>query len=382
MSPVILLGLVVMWAVVLIPMWLRRHDETEESRSVERFTSAMHTLSRREAAADRRYVVMPHRSRSVDVHVSGASAERRSRVAALAARRAKARAGHRPISAATRRRRTLLGLFALVAITLAAAFEIGGMSLWALQFVVDAVFVAFVGHLVTRARQAAPARSTRRAPARRTQQARPARRAPAARQAQRPAARQRPAAAPRPARVADRELESTLDAMVSTEAREPVESVRIAPPTGRREVLFDQAAPEMTESTRVEPEEVAAAYAPVERSEPRRTAADAIFDQTAEVDLERREPRAPAPIDDDAFLDVTAADVAALAEEPQLEIGGAPWEPVPVPPPTYVSKPTAPPRRPRPPIFEPLLPPSETPAELDPVDDLEEILDRRWAVND
>ncbi len=373
-----------MWAVVLIPMWLRRHDETEESRSVERFTSAMHTLSRREAAADRRYVVMPHRSRSVDVHVSGASAERRSRVAALAARRAKAkaRAGHRPVSGATRRRRTLLGLLALVAITLVAGFEIGGLGLWVLQFAVDAVFVAFVAQLVTQARHAAPARSSRPASARRTQQSRPARRAPARRQAQRPAARQRPAAAPRPARVAERELESTLDAVVAAEAREPVESVRIAPPMGRREVLFDQTAPEVMESGRVEPEEMAPGYAPVERSEPRRAAADAIFDQTAELEVDRHETASYPPIDDDAFLDVTAADVAALDEEPQLEIGGAPWEPVPVPPPTYVTKPTAPPRRPRPPIFEPLLPPSETPAELDPADDLEEILDRRWAVND
>ena len=46
-------------------------------------------------------------------------------------------------------------------------------------------------------------------------------------------------------------------------------------------------------------------------------------------------------------------------------------------------KPVAPPRPKRAPMFdEPLLPPIETAAELDPVDDLEEILDRRWAVND
>jgi hypothetical protein len=33
-------------------------------------------------------------------------------------------------------------------------------------------------------------------------------------------------------------------------------------------------------------------------------------------------------------------------------------------------------------MYEPLLPPVETAAELDPADELEEILDRRWAVND
>ena len=39
-------------------------------------------------------------------------------------------------------------------------------------------------------------------------------------------------------------------------------------------------------------------------------------------------------------------------------------------------------RRRRVEIDEPLLPPVETPAEMDTADDLEEILDRRWAVND
>src|SRR6202012_974682 len=48
MTVVIFLLIVLMWAVVLIPMWLRRHDEVEESRSLDRFSTAMHTLSRRD----------------------------------------------------------------------------------------------------------------------------------------------------------------------------------------------------------------------------------------------------------------------------------------------------------------------------------------------
>lgn len=49
-----------MWALVLIPMWLRRHDEATEARSVEKFSTAMRVLSRRTApAGEHRYVIGP-----------------------------------------------------------------------------------------------------------------------------------------------------------------------------------------------------------------------------------------------------------------------------------------------------------------------------------
>jgi hypothetical protein len=300
-STVIFFGLVVMWAVVLIPMWLKRHDEVEESRSIDRFTSAMHTLSRREAASDQRYVVMPHRSRSVDVHVSGASApSRRKQRKALAARRAAARP---PLSAATRRRRTLLGLLAVTIVTFALAMVLGGTALWVAQLVVDALLLGFIGYLVLLGRRATQLRS-----AGTVRTTRPA-----------PVAARRPAAAP---------------------AVEYVEPVPVA--------------------------------APVARPEP-------LFDQTAVLDV-GLEPVVAAPVEPEPMIDLPADEGAEV--EPEIEIGGRPWEPVPVPRPTYTTKPTAPPRRPRAPIFEPLLPPVEPAAELDPVDDLEEILDRRWAVND
>lgn len=54
-------AIVVVWAAVLVPMWLRRHDEIHELRSVDRFSRAMRILSRREPAGDQRYVVMPRR---------------------------------------------------------------------------------------------------------------------------------------------------------------------------------------------------------------------------------------------------------------------------------------------------------------------------------
>jgi hypothetical protein len=316
-----------MWAVVLIPMWLRRHDEAEESRSIDRFTSAMHTLSRKEPA-DKRYVVMPHRSRSVDVHVSGASAQgRRGGLKRLVARRSTAAAARRPITAATRRRRTLIGLLVLTAGTLAAAMYLGGLRLWAPQLVADVLFIAFVAHLVMRGRRAAPVRTTRSAPA----------------------ARRRPMPVARPARM-----------VAPAEHLEPI--LARAAATARREPLFDQvSAPAMDlEWTRSDP----------------------LFDQTAEIDLaaaERAASAQSAPAE--PAIDLPSYE-EQITVEPEIEIGGRPWEPVPVPRPTYATKPTAPARTPRAPIFEPLLPAVETAAEADPADDLEEILDRRWAVND
>lgn len=314
MSPIILLGLVVMWAVVLVPMWLRRHDEAEETRSVDRFTSAMHTLSRRDTAPGKKYVVMPQRSQGVDVHVSGASATGRGgRLAALRARGASRRAARRarPKTAAARRRRTLLVLLAAAAVMLIPAVLVGGMALWALQIVLDLALVGFVLLLVSQGRQARRPQSVAVARA-----SRPARRVPQVPQ------------------VAD---------------RRDVTVVAAAAVASRGEWLFDQAAEVAEAGPIADPDE--------DRPEP--------------VDL-------PAA----AVSAEQSADLSDPYLEPEIEIGGQPWEPVPVPRPTYTTKPTAPRRRVRAPMSEPLLPPVEPTEELDPVDDLEEILDRRWAVND
>ena len=44
-------AIAIMWAVVLIPMWLRNHDTAAENRSAERFGQAMRVLSRKEQTA-------------------------------------------------------------------------------------------------------------------------------------------------------------------------------------------------------------------------------------------------------------------------------------------------------------------------------------------
>src|SRR4051794_2703097 len=150
-----------MWAVVLVPMWLRRHDAATESRSVDRFSTAMRTLSRRtHGTPGRRYVVMPRRSENgPSVHVSGAAvaaSARAARVAAVAkavaARPGRARSGGRRTSIVVRRRRLLLGLLGLTFLTMLLA--VSGVISWPLQIVVDVILVAFCVHLRAQARRA------------------------------------------------------------------------------------------------------------------------------------------------------------------------------------------------------------------------------------
>ncbi|HWB65968.1 MAG TPA: hypothetical protein VG708_03960, partial [Mycobacteriales bacterium] len=150
MSIFIILGLVVMWGALLLPMWLRRHDDADEARSVDRFSTAMHTLSRREGrGADDRSVVMPHRTRDLDVHVSGASAP-----AATSSRPA--------LTAAQRRRRALTALLGITILSFGAAVLVGGAILWVAQVLIDCCLAAFLAHLRTQAKRAAERRRAAR----------------------------------------------------------------------------------------------------------------------------------------------------------------------------------------------------------------------------
>lgn len=346
MSPVIILGLVVMWAVVLVPMWLRRHDEVEETRSVDQFSTAMRTLSRRATApVEGRYVVMPHRSRSVDVHVSGASAQdediepRRPRRESAGDRRTAAKAptsprrlrppslhmphvprivrgGHLPrlphrasrsLSGAERRRRTLLRLLILTVITLLVGVLVGGVAVWLLQLAVDACLVAFVVHLRRRAtRSAAASRQSRRA------------------------------------------------------AVAPVRSRQSAPAVARRAAPVSVDVATGTES--------------------------ADIGVSADIGLD-----ASAWEGEPAQL---AADVESDSEAEQVAVNDG-WDPVPVPPPTYTMKPAAPARRRRKaPLAEPVTEPYDVAPPADETYDeddtieledgaaLDDILTHRWAVND
>src|SRR4051794_10271061 len=113
-----------MWAGLLIPMWLRRHEQETEVRSVDRFSTAMRILSRRPAPPpDRRYLVMPQRPPSATrpvADVPRAALKRSARPARPAPAAATARPAARRTGKArlvARRRRLVLGLFGLTLLT-------------------------------------------------------------------------------------------------------------------------------------------------------------------------------------------------------------------------------------------------------------------------
>lgn len=341
MSAVILVVIVVMWAVVLVPMWLRRHDAATETRSVDRFSAAMRVLSRRQPAAasgsaDRRYVLMPRRESAASVHVSGAAA-RSSRVpspppverpaVASAAAAGAAPRRRRKASLAVRRRRLLLGLLGVAFLVFVLA--VAGVVGWILQLVVDLIVVAFVVHLRTQAKRSAAL------------------------------ARQRRRTATGSASGDGFEPERTAPTAVTpTAARYAARMARAAAPVAA-EPAYESAYEPAFEPVATEP-----AYAP---------AAEPVAAEVASYD----EP------------------MEAAAEATGTDDGSA-WEPVPVPRPTYTMKPPAPPRR-----YPPVRPDSDDVATADgfvdgdvgdeavaaraQADDdgqLDEILTHRWAVND
>src|SRR4051812_46241284 len=148
-----------MWAGLLIPMWLRRHEQETEVRSVDRFSTAMRILSRRPTPPpDRRYLVMPQRPAAATQPVADVPRAAVTRRApqpkparpARAARPAARRTGRARLVA--RRRRLTLGLLGLTLFTFVLA--LAGVLSWWWQIVVDLALVAYVVHLRAEARRA------------------------------------------------------------------------------------------------------------------------------------------------------------------------------------------------------------------------------------
>ncbi len=155
-------AIVGVWALVLVPMWLRRHDEATESKAADRFAKAMGSLRRGDdaPAAPQREVLMPGRpagSHDTQVTVTGPRG-----VASPAA------------AAAARRRTVLLSLLGLLAVTTVVVL-LHRLPTWALA--VPALLV--VGFLVVARRQVALAAEMRRRRERRTTLAEAARAAEA-----------------------------------------------------------------------------------------------------------------------------------------------------------------------------------------------------------
>jgi hypothetical protein len=116
-------AIVVVWAVVLIPLALRRHDQAARSHSIERFSSAMRILARRGAASESGSIqVAPDRLARASLSHADAPA------AQTAAPRRPTRAAMK--AAAARRRRVLTVLVALT-VVVGAVSVLGLLPLYA-----------------------------------------------------------------------------------------------------------------------------------------------------------------------------------------------------------------------------------------------------------
>ena len=49
MTGLIYVAIIAVWAVVLVPAWLRRHDHMDSERSVDRFSRSLQALSQRDS---------------------------------------------------------------------------------------------------------------------------------------------------------------------------------------------------------------------------------------------------------------------------------------------------------------------------------------------
>lgn len=157
----ILLVIVALWAAYLVPMFLTRYDRATESRSIDRFSTAMGSLRLRQGGRpESREIVMPPRGH----HASATSAR------GTAPGLSPARAAARTDLLARRRRVMLVLLGAAVGMALLALLGLPGAL--AAHVLADLLLVAYVGYLrrlaVATASRSASTQS-RPAPARRTQ---------------------------------------------------------------------------------------------------------------------------------------------------------------------------------------------------------------------
>jgi hypothetical protein len=133
-SGLIYAAIIVMWALYFIPRWLRRHEELSESRSVEKFEHSMRVLSRREPTADKRHIVMPPKPEPAVSSASAASQgssgrSGRSSDVGSSSPPAPRRSVRRKSSKTYRRRRVLVGLV-LLSLVVAAATPFTPVPWW------------------------------------------------------------------------------------------------------------------------------------------------------------------------------------------------------------------------------------------------------------
>ncbi|MDQ1708796.1 MAG: hypothetical protein QOG49_181 [Frankiaceae bacterium] len=134
------------WGAYLVPFWVHRHDgPAAELRSIQGFSTAMRTLSRRKPSyVDGRYVVLPAADSRIAqpqaVHVSGAGTRRA--------------ADH----SLARRRQALGSLLVMSLVSAPLAWFVGGRTVWLLAISVCAT----LGYAVVLRRETVRANERRR----------------------------------------------------------------------------------------------------------------------------------------------------------------------------------------------------------------------------
>jgi hypothetical protein len=154
LSGLIFVALALVWAIVLIPMALKHHDEVAKTRAVDKFSDDMRVLARREAVSDReaRLVygrpaapaasaprsteqpTLPPVEQAAPVTPARPAVEQRraaGRGAPVETPQRSAQARRRAAAAAARRRRRILAVLLLADVVVGAGVPLGWFLTWA-----------------------------------------------------------------------------------------------------------------------------------------------------------------------------------------------------------------------------------------------------------
>lgn len=179
MTGLIYVGIIAVWAVVLVPAWLRRHDHRDPEKSVDRFTQSLQALAERDTLLGIKLPPVdqsssdPHPASAAPVSSARDSATDTTQVfrvrrGAAAQAQAQARRSTRPASSAparraAARRRVVLGVL-VAGLVAVAGLVVGGILLpiaLAVPAVLIAAFVATARHQVRSAQRARSSTSQR-----------------------------------------------------------------------------------------------------------------------------------------------------------------------------------------------------------------------------
>jgi hypothetical protein len=143
---VLLLILAVVWAVVLVPPWLRSRADARPADSISAFRHRLNVLERTGPVGTRRVSLMAHRPEvNGYVPIARNAGPRNTQLAAMSARARTQR----------RRRDIFVGMLAAMVTSLVLGFVPSLRILWVVHLLVDAMFVTYVSLLVHMRNQAA-----------------------------------------------------------------------------------------------------------------------------------------------------------------------------------------------------------------------------------